>query len=84
MFFFILDFPLESICILGTVTVEKLLTFIKKNNKTFCPSEASDLKYFDPEQMENLAEYYCDLVNCFYLNLKISSYVKNCFCQAIA
>ena len=41
-------------------------------------------KMFDPKQIEKLAEYYCDLVNCsFYpdlsLNLKKIAFVRRMF-----
>ena len=33
-------------------------------DKTFCPIDALDIKFFNLEQQEKLAEYYCDLINC--------------------
>ena len=35
-------------------------------NKTFSRNEAFDIKAFDSEQLEKLAEYYFDLVSCSF------------------
>ena len=43
------DFSLESMCTLALVTVQKKM-FLKKVNKTFCPTDAFDIKTFDPEK----------------------------------
>ena len=48
--------------VLAPVTIEQIFTFIKKMNKTFCRNDAFDIKTFDSEQLEKLAEYCCDLV----------------------
>ena len=64
--FSIPDFPPNTMYVLAHVTVEQIFTFIKKINKTFCRNDAFDLKTFDSEQLEKLAEYYCDLVNCSF------------------
>ena len=32
-------------------------------NKTFCRNDAFDIKTFNSDQLEKIAEYYCDLVN---------------------
>ena len=39
--------------------------FIKKIDKIFCRNDANYIKSFVPEQIVKLAEYYCNLVNCF-------------------
>ena len=52
--------------VLAPVTIEQTFTFIKKNNKTVSRNDAFDMKTFDSEQLEKLAEYYCDLVNCSF------------------
>ena len=33
-------------------------------NKNFYRNDALDIKTFDLEQLEEIAEYFCDLVNC--------------------
>ena len=35
-------------------------------NETFCRNDAFDIKTFDSEQLEKIAEYFCDLVNCSF------------------
>ena len=35
-------------------------------NKILCRNDALDIKTFDSEQLKNIAEYYCDLVNCLF------------------
>ena len=64
--FSIPDFPLNTMYVLAPVTIEQIFTFIKKMNKTFCRNDAFDIKTFDSEQLEKIAEYFCDLVNCSF------------------
>ena len=35
-------------------------------SETFCRNDAFDIKTFDSEQLETLAEHYCGLVNCSF------------------
>ena len=45
---------------------EQIFTFIKKLNKNFCQNDAFDIKTFDSEKLEKLAEKCCDPVNCSF------------------
>ena len=42
--FWIPEFPLNTMYVLAPVTVEQIITFVKKNNKTFCRNDAFDKK----------------------------------------
>ena len=59
--FSILDFSLKIMYVLAPITIEHIFTFIKKMNKTLCRNDAFDINSFDSEQLEKLAEFYCDL-----------------------
>ena len=50
----------------------------KKINKTFCRNDAFDIKTFDSEHLEKLAEYYCYF---FTYSFKCRSFVE---CEKIA
>ena len=52
--------------VLEPVTIKQIFTFIKKMNKTFCRNDAFDIKTFDSEQLEKIAEYFCDLNICSF------------------
>ena len=52
--------------VLAPVTFEQIFTFIENMNKTFCRNDAFDLKTFDSEPIDKLAEYNYDLVNCSF------------------
>ena len=64
--FSIQDFPLKTMYVIAPVTIEQIITFIKKMNKTFCRNDTFDMKTFDSEQFEKLAECYCDLFTCSF------------------
>ena len=53
-------------------------------NKTFCRNDAYDIKTFDSEHLEKIAEYFCDIVNCSFKSGIFPECEKNCFCQANA
>ena len=67
--------------VLIPVTIEQIFTFIrKKKNKTFCQNDAFDIKTFDSEKLEKLAEYYCNPVGCYFKSGVFHECVQNCFC----
>ena len=53
-------------------------------NKIVCRNDVVDIKSFDSEQLEKLAEYYCDLVNCSFQSGTFPECEKNWFCSANA
>ena len=65
-------------CILAPVGVEQTFTFIEKGMKLSVRS-AFDIKTFDPEQLEKIVDYYCDVVNCSYRTGTSPECVKNVF-----
>ena len=57
------DLPISPLNILAPVTVENVCSYVSKMNKTYCFNDTFDISLFEPEQIQKLALYFCEIIN---------------------